>query len=576
MTSRGHTAVALVVVGVLFLALVLPLGWRGGSSAEEAVGLTSVAPERWYPTDVSVARSEARGGPGLRSSHRIPVWGYVSEKGAYRPIMIDGHQSAWSFYPSRLLVALGGLRAARVGMAAFGVLMLLGIFAVAREVGGTRVALVAVVLAATTGQVLWIHSWVRPDEQLDSLCHLGAVLAAVRYARKDRLRWFMLACLLLGAGVAAKNTAAWTAAAMVAAAALFRVMPRARLRHWIMGGALCLAPLVPQLLFMAIGDDTGAMSSRLSTISAPWRGLAPDQLAYSVGHFAESVGSGGALVARYMDGRGAGDLPLPVAGYALFAAMLLAVGGALSAATPKAARVFGAGLGFLLLQYLALYYRGESYWLLLIPWIPIAAASAGVGLWNAAAGVQSVARRRLACALVAALGLGIMANNAADVTRLHRAMARPGSAMFSLRAQTWATQQLLARGDVRPFTTTFGLVGVFEVLSASRLRPRHLFPYFHAAGDDPRRAETAWDEIFQRMGPGRHTIVLTPNPSRVETSPLVRGDLIADTFRTAAIRRGGLVTPVAVFEGPRGAPILQIVSLAFAPGGRWAPAGTSK
>jgi hypothetical protein len=557
--SRRARTFALMGIAAVFLVVTLPVALRLGFNAEETVGLLRRAPERLYPGGTSPVDGEQRARSGMRTSARLPVWGYRFADGSYLPVMIDGHVSALSFYPSRALTRIGPT-AARVLSVALGLLGLLLIYHFGRRIGGEQVGLIAALLAATSSQYVFVYSWVRPDEQLDSLAHLGAVLCMIRFVEVERRRWFLLGCFLLGLGVACKNTALWSLFGIVGATLLFRLVPRARPLEWAAGAGLFLLPLLPQIAYLVLADSGGAMSGRLSMISAPWEGLAPDRLGYSVRHFAESVGHGGSLMGGFVAGEPGRAVWLPGVGYGLFAAVLLCVGAAFSRASTVGVRAFAAGLGLVLLQYFTFYYRGHSYYLLLAPWIPIAVAVAGVGLYNSARDLAGVGRIVAKGALVLA-ALVIAANALLEVSRYRQAAAAPGAGMFDGEAQERVARDLVARGIERPIVTTYGGLGVYELLSGDRLRPRYAFPYFHAvSGGDRADFRRAWTSLLERLGPGRHVFVLAPNPSPVDTSPLERGGLIAEELRPAAVAMGARVQTLER-HSRRGRPVLSVVEV---------------
>lgn len=555
-----HARLAFVTLAcATFILVVAPLEWGLGANCEEVVGLIDVAPERLYPPGEEIPESENTK-EGFRSSNELPVWGYREQDGTYWPLMIDGHVGALSFYGARLLYDVGGLHAARAQSAVLAVAALLLIFAFARRVGGERVGIVAVLLAGTSPHLVFIFSMVRPDEQLHSFAHLAAVLCAMTFALSGRSRWLYATALLFGLGLAAKNTALWTLVAVVVTAACFRIVPRARSRDWGIAAALFLLPLIPQILYLALGDSSGAMEQRLAMVASPWTSLSPSGLSSSIATFAAAVGHGGTLVGGHIAGLPNQTPPLPGVGYLLFAGTLVAVLGAFLVSAPRAVRAFGAGFGLLLLQHLAFYYRGESYFELLAPWIPIALAIAGLGLWKAATSLRREAVRRPAQALVIALGLAVFANNGAELARYHEALASPQPSMFELRLQELVADYL-EDDEIDPiYTTTYGVIGVYEMYTHGRVRAVHLFPYFRAVADGgPAEYVTQWISILGRLGPGVHYILLSPNPSRVDTSPCRDGNLIANQLWPAVWLLRGQARPVLENQNGRGLRTLIIV-----------------
>ena len=559
--GRGRRA-ALIALCLLFAAVVLPLNLGLGANAEEVVGLLDRAPQRLYPAADAPPPSERDGAAGLRTSNQLPVFGTVDADGSYLPLMVDSHVGALSFYLARPLARLGGLTGARLHSTALAILAILLIYLVGARLGGARVAILAALLAATSSQLAVVYAFLRPDEQLDALATLAAILALIRHHESGRARWLYLGAGLFGVAVAAKNTALWTLFAALVASGCFRLLPRANWRQWLGGGAAFLAPLAPQLLYLLAREESAAMSARLSMVARPWESLSPQGLWFQVDHFADSVGHSGTLIGGHIAGQPDAGALIPGVGLLMFAGILVAIAAAFSRASTVGVRAFAAGLGILLLEYVTFYYRGLSLFLLLAPWLPIALAVAGVGLWSTARGLVKPGLRRTASVALVLVTLVVLVNNAVEVMRLHSAVAAPGASLFDRRAQEEVTAHLVDAGIERPYVTTYGAIGVFELLSRGELEPIHLFPYFAAVadGDEP-DYDQAWRAILDRLGPGRHVFVLAPNPSTLDTSPCRRGELIASRLAPVAAASGILATTLAVFASRSGLPVFEIVEV---------------
>ncbi len=538
---------ALALITLVFVAYQAPLCLQLGANAEEVAPLLDAPPQRLSPGPEQTATS-----PGLHASEGLPVWSWIGSDGSMTPLMIDGHVGALSFAGARLLSGLGGLKAARLQSTVLGVLGLLAIFALAGRLGGPAAGLLAAALAATSAQYVFAHLMIRPDEQLDSLALVLAILAFLRHHDTGEKRWFYGACLLIGVALMAKNTALWALLGIGVAAVTFKLAPRAHPRDWAIGAALAAIPLLPQAAYVLTADTGGAFTDRLAQISAPWVGLAPDNLLFSLRHFDESFGHAGTLLAGYTQAT-AGDPWIPAVGYVILAAVALSIASAGRRDQPTARRAFGLGLGVTLALYWMLYYRGASYYLLLTPWIPIATALAVVTLWRDAA-------RPLRSALVVLLSL-LAVNAAAEATRMVDAVRNPETGMFDGDAQQALAQRLQADEIAHPYSTTYAAVGVYELLTRGAVRPRSLWPYFRGAGDQPATFDTAWRAVFKRLGPGVHTVLLSPNASPVENSEGVAGHLIAERFDGAAAAAGARVDLVETWSAPSGHPILRLVRL---------------
>lgn len=532
----------------LFLLFQVPLSMQMGANAEEAAPLLRHPPPRLAP-----GGDEHLIEPGLRQSEGLPVWAYVWQDGSMTPLMVDGHVGALSFVAARLLAGWGGLTAARLHSTLLGLLGLLAIFAFARRLGGEHVGWLAAVFAAISSQYAFVYLMVRPDEQLDSLAHLVALLAFVRHHDTRRLRWFYVGCLLVGVGLMAKNTAIWPLMGMAVGALAFRLVPRVGRRQWALGTILAGLPLLPQLAYVALSEGGGAFSGRLNQISAPWVGLAPENLGFSLMHFDQAFGHMGTTLAEYARGRADSPL-LPGAGYVILFAVLLVVASAFDGRQAAPVRAFGAGLGVTLLLYWMLYYRGASYYMLLAPWVPVAMALCVVGVWNVAPG------RARRAALLAAV-LFVVVSSGAEATRMWSAVRAPEAAMFDGGAQREAAEVLIRSGRTAPYVTTYGAVGVYELHSRGEVRPRVLWPYFDLPGGEAGDFQTAWVAVFSRLGPGRHTLLLSPDPSPVETSEGVPGHLIASELPAAAAAAGVRLEWISTQRSPSNQPIIQIVEL---------------
>ncbi len=560
-SARGRTA-ALTALVVLFLAAAVPVGRSLGANAEEVVGLLYHAPERLYPADVQVPESERAGGPGLRTSDKWPVWGLVDHDREFHPLMIDSHVGAISFYPARWLAALGGLSAARLQSNLLGVLAILAIYFLAARIAGARIAMLAAVCAATSAQFAVLHALLRPDVQLSGLAAVAAVLAWCRFAERGTTRWLVAGAALFGLAVAAKNTALWTLVAAAGAAGWFRLIPRARPGQWALAAAAFLIPLLPEIGYLLLRDPSRALGSRVGMIPAPWHSLAPAWLAGQLQHFAETLGHSGTAFGGLFSGH-PDQAPLFYgAGYLLLGAVLLAIAAAFSRAATVPVRAFAAGLGILLLEHLTFYYRGRSFFLLLAPWIPIGVALAASGLWSSARELARPAIRRVATGLLVAAGLLILANNGIELLRLRAAAARPGAALFDRGVQQAAADYLVDHQIERPYVTTYGGTGVFELLSDGAVRPRYLFPFFAEVDrGGPEDYRAAWGRILADLPPGIHVVVLVPNPSPVDTSPCQHGEWIASELGPAVEAVGGSANTRASYRSADGQPILDIVEV---------------
>lgn len=539
---------ALAGIGVVFVAFQAPLAVQLGANAEEVAPLlrhppAELAPDR--PDDGEPA-------PGLLASEGLPVWSWVWGDGSLTPLMVDGHVGALSFAPARSLAAWFGLGAARLQSTVLGLLGLLAIFAFARRVGGDAAGLLAAALAAISAQYAFAFLMLRPDEQLDSLALLAALLAFLRHHDTGRVRWFYAGCLAVGVALMAKNTALWVLLGIGVGAGAFRLCPRARAGAWAAGAALAAVPLLPQLAYVLSVDTGGAFAGRLQQIAAPWEALAPDHLLFSLRHFDESFGHMGTVLAGYTQLHAVGPL-IGGVGYGILAAVMVTIAATARRSQPPAVRAFGLGCGVTLALYWLLYYRGASYYLLLAPWVPIAVALAVVGIVRSA--------RPAGRAVVVALLVVLAVSSIAEAARMIDAVRHPETGMFDGAAQRELAALLEDTGRTRPYSTTYGAVGVYELLSRQAVRPRSLWPYFDRAGERPADFQAAWAAVFARLGPGTHTLLLSPNASPVETSEGVPGALIDSELAPAAAAANARIEVISVWRAPSGHAILRVVDL---------------
>jgi 4-amino-4-deoxy-L-arabinose transferase-like glycosyltransferase len=574
--NRGtalRLGLALVAVA-LYAAAVLPLAVRFGAAAEEIAGLVPVPVERLYAQGAG-DRTRTIAGVRVVESVWMPVWGVELGSGRYLPLHVDAHKGVVAYYPARLTAWLGGLTGGRAFSVGTGLLALLCTFLLTRRVAGEAAAWIATLLLAGAPIFAFIHFWCHTPEQWDTLSHVMALLAVARLAETRRFRWAWAAAFLLGLGLASKTTAVWNLVAMVLVALLYRWRPPAlRPRQWLACAAGFVLPLLPQLSYLLLGQ-AGGLTRRLQNANVPGGGsfVSLERLAFFSRHFVDAFAGLGTYMAPYVQAGSAGParpgmtLRVLLVGLLIAAAVagLVVAAGSRRAARP--ARMLGAGLGALLLQYVLFYYVGMTLYLLVVPWIAMALGVTGAAAWRYAAGrARRPLRVGLQVALVAAAA-GLVANNAVEAVTLNRAVARPGYAIFDRGAQERLARLLVDRRIDRPYTTTYGLAGVLEFFSHGAVRPRHAFPIFEhvACGgrgrEDARTHGAAWDVLLGRLEPGRHHLVLTPTPSRVDVSPCSRGALIAGTLEAAAARRHGTLRPVERVTSPTAGVAYEIVEL---------------
>lgn len=547
---RGRRAwLAFAALVIVYLASVLPPTLSLGTNVEEIAGLLSTTPLREY-VDAQVSATEpSGGGPSLRESRWMPVWSVVYGDGTELPLMVDGHIGAVPFWPYRPLLALGGITAARMMSVVLGVGILLAVLLLGARLRDERVGWLAVVLLATTPLFVFLQAWVHPDETWSYAGYLFGLLAYLRWRERGGLHLLLTAAFLFGLGVAAKNTASWNFLALAATAYLLDLMPRLSWRRWGLAAAAFLLPLVPQLAFVAL-SQASSLTRRTSQIAAPWDFFDRERLAFFAGHFTESFGGLGTALGTFVDGDAWNTWgPVPGAGMLFLLATVGVFLASLTRRTPLPARVLGCGLGLVVLEYVAFYYVGMSVFALVTPWVPLAVALISVAAWDAAGRRRPAVRRvgRIAIAVVCAVLLG---NNISQTVRYVLATTRPAYSVFDRGAQEALARDLAEAGVAHPWTTTYGIVGVLELLTDDAVRPVHAFPVFHELWPQGYRA--VWDVVLDRMGPGAHQVVLSHDPSQLDVNPCKGAEGIETELAPAVAARGGSVRAVRDYRLPTG------------------------
>jgi hypothetical protein len=121
---------------------------------------------------------------------------------------------------------------------------------------------------------------------------------------------------------------------------------------------------------------------------------------------------------------------------------------------------------------------------------------------------------------------------------------------------------------------SYTLIGVLETLSRGRVQPEHAFPFFgeacaggaHGPVPDGEAAGTAWRGVLDRMGPGRHRVVLELRAIGIEVSPCHDGAALAAAFAPAVSAAGGR-TRTLLEVGPADRPLARVVELELPPRG---------
>lgn len=539
--QRGGSRGATIAVGALicgYLAATGAVASQLGVHAEEIAGVLPVSVVRVYP-DVVERPPEAAS--GLVAARWMPVWAWRST-GTSLPLMVDGHIGAVAFWPAWLVAHLHPIWGPRGLSLAMGLATLLLLWRLGRQLQGSAAGVATVALAATSPLLVFLQAWIHPDETWSFLGFLVALALWPRFVATGRWRWLVLAAAAVGLAVAAKNTALWTLAAIAVAARLTGWWPTLRASQWVAATAAFLLPLVPQLAFLALSPELQSVDRRLEVIASPWRLLDPQRLAFFAEHFAASFVSVGSYFGAMIDGRTAHPwAPLPGAPLLFGLTLIAAVIDAWRATPrPAPARLLAMGLVLLLVQYVAFYYEGMSLFALTIPWVYLVLGRLVARLWAGSGSSSSPPRRVLARSVLVLGSAWWLLHQGVQVARFVDASRHPDAAMFSLATSRAVVTDWVAAGVTRPWTTTYGVVGVPELLSGGTVRPMHAFPVFHHFGVEDRFAE-AWRHVLAEMGPGSHDLLIDPAPSPLDVSPLRDGAAIAAHLPAAIAAARGSV-----------------------------------
>jgi hypothetical protein len=567
----AHLLAFAVLAGV-FLWAIAPLQQGMATHAEEAVGLTQMAPLRPGAGEVEPARDDH---PQLRASAHLPVWGVVWRDGTYTPLLVDGHQGALVFAPSRWAHALGGLTAARAVSALYGASVLVALILMGYALSAPLAGWLAATVAAASPHLAFFHHWARPDEQATWVLPLWAVLAFAKWGQSRRPVWGLLGALLVGLAVSAKLTAGWALLGMAAAVLVFRWLPWPGWRALGLAALVAGLPLLPQVAFLLAGPDTGAFAQRIDNLPSPMDLLVPARWAFFAQHFIEAFGGLGG----YVQGIATGVQPeLGVRAWTVGGAVALGVVAAVVAGGQRqvavAQRAFGVGLGTTLLLYVGLYYTGMSLYGLLVPWVPLAVGLAGARAWAFASGLVDRRQGRVVASLLVVVAVAVVANGVWEIHRMHGAFDRPTAELFARAAQQRVADRLQQDPAMPTWTVTYNAVAVYETLTQGRVRPQHAHRAFvDAVGmrpDDPAAYDAAWDRVLglvrqQACSTGKtlQRLVVSPGALHVDVSPLRHPDWLAQRLPTA-LARADLATQSRHDERAFGgqAPLLSLWTVA--------------
>lgn len=559
--SAGRRGWLLACACVLYSALQLPFSLNSGSNFEEVAALAT-HPLRWELSHPEPSAAALTGGHLVSTrTPLLPVWGYETANGGYLPIMVDGHIGAIVYYPTRWVVALGGMLAGRLFAFFGGLALVVAVWLVSSRLFAWPAAPLAAFFVATQPMVLTLFGWTHVEEHALVLLPVLALFFALEHERTQSWWWMPLAALTAGLGAAGKNSAAWHLIAALVTLVIFRRRPRATIKQWLSAVGLFSLPLIPQLAYATSGQgSSGAMAERwqqvLSHSLFDWH-----RLVFFHDIFRTNFAHAGTALSELSQGRmppPASDLPSLLLLIAVLGACL-----ALPFFRPAALgpRMFGTGLLLLFVQYIALYHDDPGqFFLPVLPWVAMAVAVMGTGLSAASARLG-----RWAPLPLVAAALTLVSMNLLEVQKLYRVLTNPASSMFSRSAQEGLVEHLVKNGIESPWVITYSEAAVYDVASRGRVRPRLAYPLFRdactdsATRDAPYRA--AWELVLDRMQAGPEYLVLPTKPSMLEMSPCAGGPSMRAELEAVVEARGRALRRVAGF-GLEGDPAIELFELA--------------
>lgn len=546
MTLRAGAA--LVAASAVYIALVAAAAGKVGANYEEVVPyiLTRLDIRDGAPADNGDS-------PRFVLSQWLPRLAFEPTPGVRLPLLNQLYMTDHLSYGGVALAAMGidRLWAARLWHAAFGLVLLWLLYDVALLLGlGTRVALVAVAIAATSSQVTICYAWARFDESLASFGAVTVLWAALRYSRDGRIRWVWVGVIAAAVAVTGKVTALWPLFALAVAGALtgWRPPPARALGLPALAAAPLFAPMVG---FAIAGPATGGEVGRRLGFLADL--FTSDVIYGTFLNLIDYLGSWGAIVSAAALGA---DARAPSWGGRLLvsATLVWLIARALIAGTsPRRRRLETHMLAFVAVVFalVTLFFREHrDYQFVLL--VPLHALALAVFLdWCARRFLDHRLPAWAAGLVVCALPLGA---NLWEQRTLHEDLTGARNAMFSLHTQRASAAWLAEHAVHRPIVVTFYAVGTYEILTDGAVRPVYAFPLFRNPKDRLTVPDYAavWRDLLAEGG----------DQPRFAVLPVGENPIEATHFDEPAIRKALLEVArgerAAVFSNPRGEPLLEV------------------
>jgi hypothetical protein len=561
--AGGRRALLLLCACALYGALQLPFTFNTGSNFEEVAALVTHT-LRWEHARPQPAPATNEGGHLVAApTPLLPVWGYETAGGRYHPIMVDGHIGAIVYYPTRWVVAVGGLFAGRLFALLAGIALVVAVWLVSNRLFAWPAAPIAAFFVATQPLVLTLFGWTHVEEHVMVLLPVLALFFALEHER-TQARWCVpAAAIAAGLGAAGKNSAAWHVIAALLTLAIFRRRPRVTAKQWLLAGALFALPLVPQLAYACYQGRSGAMSERWQQITSHSL-FDLSRLVFFYDIFRTNFAHAGTALAELSQGR----IPPPASDLSSLLLLVTVLGAALVVPFVRgaglSARMYGTGVLLLFLQYIALYHNDPGqFFLPVLPWVAMAVAVVGAGL-STVAGRLGGQRAWYGRAPLAAAAVALFSLNLIESKTLYQVLTNRTSSMFSLSAQEGLVHHLIENGVESPWVVTYSEAGVYDVLSLGRVRPHLAYPIFSESctasttREAPYRA--AWELVLDRMQGAHEYLVLPSKPAMLEMSPCAGGPSVRAELESVVAARGRRLRRVAGF-GPASEPAIELFEI---------------
>ena len=494
--------------------------------------------------------------PRFVTSQQLPYLAFEPRDGVRLPLLNQPYMTDHLTYGGVALAMTGidRLNAARLWHALFGLVLLCLLYDVARLLGlDERVALLSVLIAATSVQVTFMYALARFDESLASLGTLVVLWAALQYERDQRQRWVWVGVLAAAVAVSGKITALWPLSALAIVGALAGWRPP-RARALAVPALVALPLLAPIVGFAALQSMTAHEIGR--RLGFPTDLFTSDVIPGTAANLIAYLGSWEGILSAAMRGEAA-RAPNMVGQLLIVAALVWLVSRSVrSAPTPRWQRRETQMLVFVavIFVYVCLFYREHRDYQFVIL-VPFYALGLAMFLERCAMALTRqlgwTTAGMVGCSLLYMLPIGV---NLWDQHGLHEDLSRAHNAMFNLSAERASASWLRTHGIDRPIVATFYAVGTYEILTNGAVRPLYAFPLFRHENDRPDRSDLVakWRTLFSEGNRNEYFVVLP-----VGQNPIEARHFDEPAIKTAMLKASPS-TRVASFANRDGYPVLEI------------------